>query len=154
MGAGFGRQQEKSDKNVVPGLEISIDEIQNLAISWKNRQKSMTVVSGMKIDGCMHPLPQIEGCSCTRTNKGPARFLSSNYSLLWSARNIDREKGTKIEKVSTGVCRRLSYSSTYQNFMQTRFIRASLLKWLFQCLNYSFKNKYFHSMFSIISTVH
>ena len=34
----------------------------------------LNVVSGLKIDGCMHPLPQIDGCSCTRrtrTNKAP-----------------------------------------------------------------------------------
>ena len=78
MGAGFGRWQEKSDKNVVPRLEISIDRVQDLAISRKNQTKSLNKVSGLKIDGCMHPLPQIDSCSCTHrtcTNKGHGKYL-------------------------------------------------------------------------------
>ena len=46
-------------------------------------------VSGLKIDECMHPLPKIDGCSCTRrtrTIKGPAfgylgLLTSSFYNL-------------------------------------------------------------------------
>ena len=49
-GAGFGHQQGKVDKEIVKE------------------------VAALKIDGCMDPLPKIEGCSCTRrthSNKGP-----------------------------------------------------------------------------------
>ena len=53
---------------------MSIDWCRSWPLARKNRQKSLIVVSGLKIDGCMHPLPKIDGCSCTRrtrTNKGP-----------------------------------------------------------------------------------
>ena len=58
----------------VPMLEILIDGCKIWPLEGKMRQNSLNVVSGLKIDGCMHPLPQIDGCSCTcrtRTNKGP-----------------------------------------------------------------------------------
>ena len=37
----------------------------------KKGQKKVKEVSGLKNDGCMHPLPKIDGCSCTRSNEGP-----------------------------------------------------------------------------------
>ena len=58
--------------------------VQDLAVSRKNQTKSLNEVSGLKIDGCMHPLPQIDGCSCTRrtrTNKGPASF---KFIMFWA----------------------------------------------------------------------
>ena len=58
----------------VPWLEISIDGCRIWPIARKIRQKSPEEVLGLKIDGCMHPLPRIDGCSCTRrtrTNQGP-----------------------------------------------------------------------------------
>ena len=52
-------------------------------LAEKISQKSLNAVSGLKIDGCMHPLPQIDVCSCTRrthdTNKGPVK---SNGQIL------------------------------------------------------------------------
>ena len=59
----------------VPWLEISIDGCRIWPIAEKVRQKSVKEVSGLKIDGCMHQLPKIDGCSCTRrtrSNEGPA----------------------------------------------------------------------------------
>ena len=56
-------------------LEISFYGCRIWPLAGKIIQKSLNVGSGLKIDGCMHPLPQIDGCSCTlrtRTNKGPA----------------------------------------------------------------------------------
>ena len=44
-GAGFGHWQEKSDK------------------------KSLNIVSGLKIDGCMHPLPKL---TCAVAPEAPA----------------------------------------------------------------------------------
>ena len=49
----------------VPWLEISIDGCRIWPIAEKVRQKSVKEVSGLKIDGCMHQLPKIDGCSCT-----------------------------------------------------------------------------------------
>ena len=73
-GARFGCYQEKFDKKAISGLVISIEECRIWPLAGKIRQNSLNVVSGLKIDGCMHPLPQIDGCSCTlrtRTNQGP-----------------------------------------------------------------------------------
>ena len=58
----------------VPWLEISIDGCMIWPLAGKIRQNSLNVESVLKIDRCMCPLPQIDGCSCTRrtrTNKGP-----------------------------------------------------------------------------------
>ena len=67
----------------VPWLEISIDGCRIWPLGGKIRQKSLNIVSGLKIDGCMHPLPQIDGCSCTlrtHTNQGPVYILCSQTS--------------------------------------------------------------------------
>ena len=45
--------------NSVPWLEIFIDGCRIWPIVRKIRQKSLEEVSGLKIDGCMHPLPNI-----------------------------------------------------------------------------------------------
>ena len=42
--------------------------------------KIVKEVAALKIDGCMHPLTKIEGCSCTRSNKGPALSLLPKMS--------------------------------------------------------------------------
>ena len=47
----------KSYKKVVSGLKFSIDGCSICPLAGKIRQKSLIVVSGLKIDGCMHPLP-------------------------------------------------------------------------------------------------
>ena len=68
----------------VPWLEISIDGCRIWPIARNIRQKSLMEVSGLKIDGCMHPLPKIDGCSCTRrtrTNQVPVPSLISFGSL-------------------------------------------------------------------------
>ena len=64
----------------VPWLEISIDGCKIWPLAQKVGQKSLNVVSGLKIDGCMHLLPQIDGCSCTlrtRTNQGTEYEIAS-----------------------------------------------------------------------------
>ena len=56
----------------VPWLDISIDGCRIRPLAGKIRKKSLNVVLGLKIDGCMHPWPQIDRCSCaprTRTNQ-------------------------------------------------------------------------------------
>ena len=63
--------------SAVPWLEISIDGCRIWPIAEKIGQKSLNAVLGLKIDGSMHPLPQIDGCSCTlrtRTNQGPDNY--------------------------------------------------------------------------------
>ena len=61
---------------IVPLLDISIDGWKIWPLAGKAGQKSLNIVSGLKIDrcidGCMHKLHRIDGCSCThptRTNK-------------------------------------------------------------------------------------
>ena len=71
-------------KKGVSGLEISIDGCRIWPLAGKIKQNSLNVVSGLKMDGCMHPLPQIDGCSCTRrtrTNKGP-EFVFKNLQIF------------------------------------------------------------------------
>ena len=56
----------------VPWLDFSIDGCRIRPLAGKIRKKSLNVVLGLKIDGCMHPWPQIDRCSCaprTRTNQ-------------------------------------------------------------------------------------
>ena len=43
----------------VPWLEISIDRCRIWPLAGKIRQKSLNVESGLKMNGCIHPLPQI-----------------------------------------------------------------------------------------------
>ena len=60
-------------------------QVQDLAISRKYQTKSLNEVLGLKIDGCMHPLPQIDGCSCTlrtRTNQGPVQYFKGKIFAL------------------------------------------------------------------------
>ena len=60
--------------STVPWLEISIGRCWINLLAGKIQKKSLKKVSGLKIDGCMHPLPKIDGCSCTgrtRTNEDP-----------------------------------------------------------------------------------
>ena len=55
-------------------LDISIDGCMICLSVGNICQKSLKEVTGLKIDGCMHPLPKINGCSYThrtRSNKVP-----------------------------------------------------------------------------------
>ena len=54
-------------------------------LAWKIRQKSLNVESGLKINGCIHPLPQIDRFSWTRrtcTNWGPVHYLINTFLQL------------------------------------------------------------------------
>ena len=45
----------------MPLLGISIDGCRIWTLAGKSRQKIVKEVAALKIDGCMHPLPKIEG---------------------------------------------------------------------------------------------
>ena len=77
---------QKLKSCTMPWLEISIDGCRIWPLAGKIGQKSLNVVSGLKIDGCMHPLPQIDGCSCTLrtcTNQGPAMPIWQPFYALF-----------------------------------------------------------------------
>ena len=55
-------------------LDISIDRCKFDHLQENMDKKTVKEVSGLKIDGCMHPLPKIDRCSCTShtcSNKDP-----------------------------------------------------------------------------------
>ena len=43
--------------------------VQDVVFSKKNQTKMSERSIYLKIDGCMHPLPKIDGCSCTRRTR-------------------------------------------------------------------------------------
>ena len=51
--------------------------------SSKVQRKCVFKVKWLKIDGCMHPLLKIDGCSCTHYYEGPAMYcLTSTFRLV------------------------------------------------------------------------
>ena len=78
-----------------PLLDISIDGCRIWILADKRKQKIVKEVPALKIDGCMHPLPNIEGCSSTRRicpNKGTVYRIcfvcvqSEKYAFLVTLR--------------------------------------------------------------------
>ena len=61
-GARFGLMQEKSDKKVVSGLEISIDGCRIWPLAGKISQNSLNVVSG-KLTGACTRCPKLTGAA-------------------------------------------------------------------------------------------
>ena len=58
--------------------------VQDVTFSKKYQTKMSERSIYLKIDGCMHPLPKIDGCSCTRrtrSNQSPdMRVVEINFS--------------------------------------------------------------------------
>ena len=56
--------------------------------SEKNQKKCILKLKWLKIDGCMHPLLKIDGCSCTlctRYYEGPVQFNKISNEILTMA---------------------------------------------------------------------
>ena len=53
----------------IPLLGISIDGCRIWTFARRSRQKIVREVAALKNDGCIHPLPKTEGCSCTRRTR-------------------------------------------------------------------------------------
>ena len=69
----FTQTKQKMEKVLIqsPGQKFQLK-----GAGFDCQQEILDKKSGLKIDGCMHPLPKIDGCSCTRrtrTHKGPVR---------------------------------------------------------------------------------
>ena len=77
--------------------------------SWagKIRQKNLKEVSGLKIDGCSHLLPKIDGCSCNRqtsSNQGP-EILFQSQQLVYKTYDFLLESFKFNVKSKLGVTR-------------------------------------------------
>ena len=72
-------------KNWVHYCALAIDGCMIWTLTGTSKQKIRIEVAALKIDGCMHPFPKIEGCSCTHricSNKDPV--LTMNFINLHS----------------------------------------------------------------------
>ena len=77
----------------VPWLEISIDGCRIWPIARKIRQKSLVEVSGLKIDGYMHPLPKIDGFMHPLPNIGYE--ISIDGCMIWPIARKIRQKSVE-----------------------------------------------------------
>ena len=50
-----------------------------MTLAGKRRQKIVKIVAALKIDGCMHPSPQIEG-PCTNSNNRSDDLLDGSQT--------------------------------------------------------------------------
>ena len=77
----------------VPWLDISTEGCKIWLIVGKIRQNGQKEITGLKIDGCMHLLVKINGCSCThrtKTNQAPILMTALKMSYKISKNTVRR----------------------------------------------------------------